>query len=87
MQAKQTAEISQLCLYVRRRLLAFLAPSECPVSCSAVWFHSQRAVIVHAARCDCLCSVVKSSRQQVGFVLAGFYFYVLSLMKSPFAGC
>lgn len=87
MQAKQTAEISLLCLYVRWRLLAFPAPSECLVSRSALRFHSQRAVIVHAACCDCLCSVVKSFWQQADFVLADFYFYVLSLMKSPFAGC
>ena len=65
----------------------FPAPSECSVSRSAVRFHSQRAVIVHAARCDCLCSVVKSFWQQADFVLADFYFYVLCLMKSPFAGC
>ena len=70
-----------------QKAIGFRAPSECLVSRSAVRFHSQRAAIAHAARCDCLCSVVKSFRQQVDFVLADFHFYVLSLIKSPFAGC
>lgn len=74
-------------LVCTQKAIGFPAPSECSVSRSAVRFHSQCAVIACAARCDCLCSVVKSFWQQADFVLAGFYFYVLSLMKSPFAGC
>ena len=77
---------SALLVYTQKAI-GFPAPSECPVSRSAVRFHSQRVVIACAACCDCLCSVVKSFRQQADFVLADFYFYVLSLIKSSFAGC
>lgn len=79
---------NQSALFVcTQKAIVFPAPSECLVSRSALRFHSQRAVIVHAARCDCLCSVVKTFWQQADFVFADFYFYVLSLIKSPFAGC